>query len=168
MVETGFSPTRRSLLGALTAAPAVPWSALATSATVAVLPKQTEGELPALRRTEERRRISRFRYHNAESFFGRLEKEPRHDWSDQLNEVGIVLQLGLSSHRLDVGFDDTWCARHLGLYVDRSLAHANATGFDHHSSDLERFVAIHTGNGAMRVWGILFAIAPSSIKRFVT
>jgi hypothetical protein len=150
MTETGLSPTRRSLLGALMAAPAVPWSALATSAAVAALPKQTEVELPSLRRTGEGRRLSRFRYHNAESFFGRVEEGARHDGSDQLYQIGIVLQLGLSSHLLDVGFDDTWCARHLGLRVNKSLAYANATGLDHDSPDLERFAAILSPYGKWR------------------
>lgn len=154
MVETGFSPTRRSLLGALMAAPAVPWPALTSSAPVAVLPKRTADELPLLRRNEERRRLSRFRYHNAESFFGRVEQGARHELSDQLYQVGIVIQLGLSSHLLDVGFDDTWCARHVGLYVDRSLAYANATGLDHDSSDLERLVAILSPYGKWRSAGL--------------
>lgn len=154
MVETGFSPTRRSLLGALMAAPAVPWPAFATSAAVAVLPKRTGDELPLLRRTKERRSLSRFRYHNAESFFWRVEQGALHDRSDQLYQIGIVLQLGLSSHLLDTGFDDTWCARHVGLYVDRSLAYANATGLDHDSSNLERLVAVLSPYGKWRNTGL--------------
>ena len=154
MVETGFSPTRRSLLGALMAAPAVSWPAFATSAAVAVLPKRTGDELPTLRRTKERRSLSRFRYHNAESFFWRVEQGALHDRSDQLYQIGIVLQLGLSSHLLDIGFDDTWCARHVGLHVDKSLAYANATGLDHHSPDLERFVAILSPYGKWRNAGL--------------
>ncbi|MEJ2411274.1 MAG: hypothetical protein P8Y48_18755 [Novosphingobium sp.] len=47
-----------------------------------------------------------------------------------LYHTGIVIQLGLSAHLIDVGFDDAWCARHLGLHLDRSLALANATGLD--------------------------------------
>ena len=94
--------------------------------------------------------MSRFRYHNAESFFGRVEHGARQDRSGQLYTVGIVLQLGLSSHLLDVGFDDTWCARHLGLHVNKSLAYANATGLDHDSPDLERFIAILSPYGKWR------------------
>lgn len=149
-MEIGFSPTRRSLLGALTTAPALPWSALASSAEVAILPKRVEDGLPLLRRTEEQRRLSRFRYHHAESFFGRIERGARHDRSDQLYAIGIVHQLGLSSHLLDVGFHDAWCARHLGLHVNKSLAYANGTGLDHHSPDLESFVAILSPYGKWR------------------
>ena len=154
VAETGFSRTRRSLLGALTAASVVPWAALATSAAAAGLPKRPEDGLPLLRRTAERRSLSRFRYHNAESFFGRVEHGARHDRSDELYTVGIVLQLGLSSHLLDVGLDDAWCARHVGLHVNKSLAYANATGLDHDSPDLERFVAILSPYGKWRNAGL--------------
>jgi hypothetical protein len=151
MTENGFKPTRRSVLGALTAAPAVPWSVFATDAAAAGLPKRVEDELPVLRRTNEQRSLSRFRYHNAESFFERIERGARHDDRfGQLYAVGIVLQLGLSSHLLDVGFADAWCARHLGLHVNKSLACANATGLGHNSQDLERFVAILSPYGKWR------------------
>jgi len=49
-------------------------------------------------------------------------------WTPIDNHTGIVIQLGLSAHLVDVGFGDAWCARHLGLHLDRSLALANATG----------------------------------------
>jgi hypothetical protein len=52
----------------------------------------------------------------------------RGDWPDFLYGAGIVAQLALSSHLLDVGFPDAWCARYIGLYVARSLAYANASG----------------------------------------
>lgn len=42
--------------------------------------------------------------------------------------TGIAIQLGLSAHLLDVGFEDAWCTRHIGLHLDRSLALANASG----------------------------------------
>lgn len=150
MTETGFNPTRRSVLGALTAAPAVPWSVFATDAAAAGLPKRVKDELPLLRRTNGQRSLSRFRYHNAESFFERVEQGAPHDRTDHLYTIGIVLQLGLSSHLLDVGFDDGWCARHLGLHVNKSLACANATGLGHDSQDLERLVAILSPYGKWR------------------
>lgn len=53
-----------------------------------------------------------------------------------------MLQLGLSSHLLDVGFADTWCARNVGLHVARSLAYANATGLGFASPE----VALLTAN----------------------
>lgn len=85
-------------------------------------------QLVALRRTSQGRRDSRFRYHNAESFFRIVEHDRVRNRSDQLYQTGIVLQLGLSSHLFDVGFSDAWCARHIGLDISRSLACANATG----------------------------------------
>jgi hypothetical protein len=90
-----------------------------------------------LHRTSEGRKLSRVRYHNAESFFAPIERRFLSRGNDQLYYVGISLQLALSAHLLDVGFDDTWCARNIGLHVDRSLALANATGLDRDDPDLK-------------------------------
>lgn len=130
MLET--STSRRTLLGFLGAAPAAiaPASPWASSALNTLF--QRWGDEPAiLRRSKEGRSLSRFRYHNAEAFFVGLEEGLVLDRSDLLYQVGIVMQLGISSHLLDVGFDDRWCARHIGLKVAKSLSYANATGFDH-------------------------------------
>lgn len=58
--------------------------------------------------------------------------------SDLLYQTGIVAQLALTSHLLDVGFDDRWCARHIGLHIGKALAYANGTGLNYHSPALER------------------------------
>src|SRR3546814_4279423 len=54
--------------------------------------------------------VSRCRYRNAESFFLAIEEQLFSDTSDLLYQTGIVAQLALTSHLLDVGFDDRWCA----------------------------------------------------------
>lgn len=48
--------------------------------------------------------------------------------NDRLYLAGIVFQLAISSHLLDVGFDDDWCRRNVGLDVGKALRLANATG----------------------------------------
>jgi hypothetical protein len=79
-------------------------------------------------RTREGRRLSRARFQRAEEFMLPLAPGAPGDWPDFLYGAGIVAQLALSSHLLDVGFPDAWCARHIGLYVARSLSYANASG----------------------------------------
>src|SRR3546814_2621247 len=66
------------------------------------------------------------------------------DLSNLFYHVGIVMQLGLSSHLLDVGFDDQWCARHLAYRVAKSLAYANATGLGFEGPEVELLAAIPT------------------------
>src|SRR3546814_5889166 len=66
------------------------------------------------------------------------------DLSNLFYHVGIVMQLGLSSHLLDVGFDDQWCARHLAYRVAKSLAYANATGLGFEGPEVELLAAILT------------------------
>lgn len=153
MVEIGSVTSRRTLLRALTAAPllvpgvaeASRWEAALTS-----LPFAAAQEPLSLRRSREGRSLSRARYHRAESFFVGLEAGVPHGQRDQLYQIGIVLQLGLSSHLLDIGFDDEWCARNLGLHVDKSLAYANATGLGHNSAELERLAAVLSPYGKWR------------------
>lgn len=92
---------------------------------------------PDVSRTREGRLLSRCRYRNAESFFLAIEERLFPDTSDLLYQTGIVAQLALTSHLLDVGFDDRWCARHIGLHIGKALAYANATGLNYHSPALE-------------------------------
>lgn len=137
MVGPQFTSTRRSVLGALAGAAAVPWPAV-TNARVGAGFDHPNAELPILRRTAEGRILSRSRYHNAEEFFRGADNTT----AAMLYNTGIVIQLALSSHLLDVGFDDVWCARHIGLHVAKSLRYANATGLNASSSDLARLVGV--------------------------
>ncbi|MBA2932587.1 hypothetical protein HZF05_00635 [Sphingomonas sp. CGMCC 1.13654] len=88
--------------------------------------------------------MSRVRYHRAESFFRTLERVRCGRTSDTLYLAGIVAQLGLSAHLLDVGFPDDWCARHIGLRVTKALTYANATGFGHECADMARLADVLT------------------------
>lgn len=97
---------------------------------------------PDVSRTREGRLLSRCRYRNAESFFLAIEERLFSDTSDLLYQTGIVAQLALTSHLLDVGFDDRWCARHIGLHIDKALAYANATGLNYHSPALRRLAPV--------------------------
>lgn len=144
MADIGYATSRRSLLKVLSVAPiatlpvsmaASPWDAA-----IAALPYHDEPVV--LGRTRAGRRDSRFRYHNAESFFLGIEKGIVGDQRDRLYQTGIVLQLGLSSHLFDVGFTDQWCARHVGLNVARSFAYANASGFGFQSAEFDLLAAI--------------------------
>lgn len=147
MVEITTTTSRRALLGwlgtapiaAVAIAPGSPWA----SALRAL--HQEWGDEPAiLRRTREGRDLSRFRYHNGESFFVGIEEGIVRDRSDLLYQTGIVMQLGLSAHLLDVGFNENWCARHIGLRIAKSLAYANATGFDYDHPETNLLAAILT------------------------
>lgn len=135
--------SRRALLGGLATAPLAVSAVTGARSGALTPPFASRGEKPAaLQRTPEGRSLSRFRYHNAEGFFrsveGRLLRHP----ADQLYQIGIVQQLGLSSYLLDVGFTDAWCARNIGLNVAKSLAFANATGFDFECQDMKLLAAI--------------------------
>ncbi len=145
MGKTAPVTSRRALLRALTATPiavsatvAAPWSEA-----LADLHKRYGDSPAALVRTKAGRGLSRFRYHNAESFYQGLEHGLYDsDGGEMLYQSGIVAQLALSSHLLDVGFADEWNARHIRLDVAKSLAHANATGFGHDCPDMARLAAI--------------------------
>jgi hypothetical protein len=154
MVENGSITSRRSLLGALAIVPvaALPDAAVGASwdATASALPDAPSDTRVPLRRSREGRSLSRFRYHNAERFFTSVEQGLFQQRCDEFYHTGIVLQLGLSSHLLDVGFDDAWCARHLGLDVAKSLACAEATGLDHDSASLARLAEILSPYGKWR------------------
>lgn len=113
------------------------------SGSISKLASQSSGPTaPYVRRTREGRLVSRCRYRNAESFFVAIEDRLFSDTSDLLYQTGIVAQLALTSHLLDVGFDDRWCARHIGLHIDRALAYANATGLNYRSRALERLADV--------------------------
>jgi hypothetical protein len=135
------------LLSSLAAAPI----AFSSSATGQFACQSNGEERPAkLERTLQNRKLSRARYHNAEGFFhnaGALGDEPD---GDRLYSIGIVIQLGLSAHLLDVGFDDRWCARRIGLNVSRSLALANETGLGFNPPGFELLTALLSPYGKWR------------------
>jgi hypothetical protein len=126
-------PSRQAIFG-------VPVTAATSShnAALVALWKSYRAEPTQLLRTRSGRDLSRERYRRAEEFMSSLALEAPGDWPDFLYKAGIVTQLALSSHLLDAGFSDAWCARHIGLNVARSLAYANATGFDHACAETRR------------------------------
>lgn len=96
-------------------------------------------------RTREGRELSFSRFERAHEFQVGMEDIARrfdNGMSRFLYSAGIVAQLALSSHLLDVGFPDTWCAKYIGLHVDRSLAYANATGFGYEDAETERLMQV--------------------------
>ncbi|MCW0197577.1 hypothetical protein [Sphingopyxis sp.] len=97
---------------------------------------------PELVRSCEGRVLSASRYRNGESFFLAIEELRFNDPADLLYHTGIVVQMALSSHLLDVGFDDRWCARNIGLHIGTSLTYANATGLNYQSPELERLAVV--------------------------
>lgn len=137
--------SRRNLLRALSTAPvaalvvpvASPWGGA-----LAVLHEDYGDDQAMLVRTKEGRSLSRFRYHRAEGFFPGREPRSASEWCSFLYFAGITAQLTLSAHLLDVGFDDPWCARHIGLRVAKSLAYANATGLGHDCPDMARLAVV--------------------------
>lgn len=142
-----MAPTtsRRALLGALAATPVAALSAPVVSPwdqALTPLHDHYSDEPAALVRTKERRSLSRFRYHNAESFFESLNLGFYDRRDEMLYQSGIVAQLALSAHLLDVGFSDAWNARHIRLDVGKGLAYANATGFAYHCPDMARLAAV--------------------------
>jgi hypothetical protein len=149
LVEIDLTTSRRALLGSLSATSlvAVPGIASRWERAVAALPCK-----PAvvLQRSREGRSNSRFRYHNAEAFFAGVPRGFECHGSDQHYRIGIVIQLALSSHLLDVGFDGKWCARHFGLDLDKALAHANATGLGHDCRDFARLAVFLSPYGKFR------------------
>lgn len=131
------TPSRQTFrAGPMISAPSVGNAALVT------LWRAYRAEPTQLLRTREGRNLSRARYRRAEEFMSSLTPEAPQDWHDFLYHAGIVAQLALSSHLLDAGFPDAWCARHIGLNVARSLAYANATGFDYTCAETERLADV--------------------------
>lgn len=98
--------------------------------------------VPVLERSRAGRALSESRYRNAESFFLAIEEGRFSSVRDLLYQSGIVAQMALSSHLLDVGFDDQWCARNIGLDISKALDFANATGLNHRCPEFARLAAI--------------------------
>lgn len=137
--------SRRSLLRALTATPVA--ASLVTSPwgeALAALHREHNDEPALLYRSKEGRSLSRFRYHRAESFFETLDVGMLTRNDEVLYYAGIVAQLALSAHLLDIGFEDEWCARHVGQRVSKALAYSNATGLGHACSDMAQLAAVLT------------------------
>ena len=146
---TNLTPvtSQRPSLGALTTLPASTLVAPAASpqnATLTALWEAHEAGPVQLLRTREGRSLSRARYHRAEEFMLPLGPGAPGDWPDFLYGAGIVAQLALSSHLLDVGFSDAWCARYIGLHVARSLAYANASGLGLECAETARLAQVLT------------------------
>ncbi|WP_082384352.1 hypothetical protein [Erythrobacter sp. SG61-1L] len=139
---TGAGTSRRSLLRAIAAAPAVaaaPWGEALTPL------YESYGDAAAtVVRSREGRAFSRQRYHVAEGFFPTEQPQGRLAWQTFLYRSGIAAQLALSSHLLDIGFTDEWCARNIGLRVAKSLAYANATGLGHNCPEMARLALVLT------------------------
>jgi hypothetical protein len=139
--------SRRGILGTLAVGPVV----FSTWAIGQIAHQMDADEYPAeLQRTLHGRQLSRARYHNAEGFFRSAYALGDRPGCDRLYSAGIVIQLGLSAHLLDVGFNDHWCARHLGLHVSRSLRFANATGLGFDPAGFELLAALLSPYGKWR------------------
>lgn len=137
--------SRRALLAVLAVAPAATLAAPAAppwEQALTLLHDRHDDEPAALVRTKEGRSLSRFRYHNAETFFESLDRGLFDRRDDMLYQSGIVVQLALTSHLLDVGFSDRWNAANIRLDVAKGLAYANATGFAHSCLDMARLTAV--------------------------
>jgi len=93
-------------------------------------------------RTRDGRKFSFTRFERAHEFLAGMARPADEDMSGYLYSAGIVAQLAMSSHLLDVGFPDMWCAKYIGLHVDRSLAYANATGFGYEDIETERLMQV--------------------------
>jgi hypothetical protein len=146
--EFHSSTSRRDILGALALTPLAAVSA--PEIVRLAVPCDVPSDIVPLRRCREGRHLSRIRYHNAESFFAPVEQGFAFRQSDHLYQVGIVLQLALSSHLLDVGFADAWCAQNIGLYVNKSLDRANATGLGHDCPELKKLAGFLSPYGRWR------------------
>jgi hypothetical protein len=134
--------SRRSLLRLLAATPVIVSTVTTSSETLAALHREHDDEPASLCRSSKGRKLSRFRYHRAESFFETLGAGILTRKSDFFYHSGVVVQLALSAHLLDIGFEDQWCARYIGLRVAKSLAYANATGLGHDCPDMARLAVV--------------------------
>jgi len=105
-------------------------------------PQPGRVSVPLLERTRAGRALSASRYRNAESFFLAIQETRFANSSDLLYLTGIVAQMALTTHLLDVGFDDRWCVRHVGLHIAPALSYANATGLNYRSSEFERLAVV--------------------------
>lgn len=143
MGKTIPAPSRRAFIGAF-AATSVAGAAIPVTKALGQQFEAWGDDPTVLKRTEEGRSYSEMRYNRAEEFFASIEEGFHRERSNLLYQTGIVMQLGLSSHLLDVGFDDQWCARHIGYRVAKSLAYANATGLGHEGPEIELLATILT------------------------
>lgn len=132
---------RRSILVGLASAPAVAAIAAPAAGSLGGQATANGHGIPRLARNREQRALSRFRYHNAEGFFVGLDPAVSMQPGDRLYRAGIVFQLALSSHLLDVGFDDEWCRGNIGLDVGKALRLANATGLGATDGHIDRLAA---------------------------
>lgn len=114
----------------------------ATAGATVIPASRRAAEPMTLIRSKDGRRLSGFRYRNAEAFFMGIEHGRYGRAHDLLYQAGIVAQLALSSHLLDVGFEDQWCARNLGLDIGAALSCANATGLGYSSSEFAKLAVI--------------------------
>lgn len=145
MGNSAHITSRRALLGALTVTPLTtvalsaksPWSAA-----LSALHRRYGDSQATVVRSKDGRALSRARYHRAESFFHPIERQYPFSKKELLYQSGIVAQLAISSHLLDVGFADPWCACHIGLHVAKSLAYANGTGLGHECPEMSRLAAV--------------------------
>lgn len=117
-------------------------AATSRNATLATLWRKYDAPPVRLQRTREGRSLSRARYQRAEEFILPVASDAPTHCPDLFYNAGIVAQLALSSHLLDVGFPDVWCARHVGLNLDRSLAYANASGFGYECDETARLAQV--------------------------
>jgi len=143
----GFLASRRALLSSLAATPVAFSAAAAGQFALRFDPEERPAKLE---RTLQNRQLSRARYHNAEGFFHSVSSFRDKLDGDRLYSIGIVIQLGLSAHLLDVGFDDRWCARHIGLHISRSLALANETGLGFNPPGFQLLTALLSPYGKWR------------------
>lgn len=141
------APSRRTLLGSLALAPIVAGRAVAgvapDSPTPAVLHGPPDDPI-VLRRTTEGRELSLVRYQTAVEFFPCREAQSKHGRADFFYNAGVTAQLGLSSHLLDVGVDDDWCARNIGYRPTLALAYANKLGFGYDCPQTGRLARVLT------------------------
>jgi hypothetical protein len=91
-----------------------------------------------LLRSKVGRSLSNHRYQTSEQFLEGLQYGLPTIQADTFYFAGVVAQLALSAHLLDVGFADQWCAKHIGLHISKGLAYANATGLGHGGEEMAR------------------------------
>lgn len=138
----GLTSRRALLRGAAVTSAAV--TGAASFRSLRPLHQRFDDEPVSLCRGRAGRQLSRVRYHRAESFTALLDRGSFSRQADILYHAGVVAQLGLSAHLLDVGFPDDWCARYIGLRVSKSLAYANATGLGYSCADMARLAEVLT------------------------
>ncbi|EIZ77113.1 hypothetical protein WSK_4319 [Novosphingobium sp. Rr 2-17] len=115
---------------------------LAENSDLGALWRRYDAQAVRLVRTREGRELSLARYLRAGEFMGSLMSGATDGTAYFFYSAGIVAQLAMSSHLLDVGFPDMWCAKYIGLHVDRSLAYANATAFGYEDTATERLMGV--------------------------